>query len=97
MKKSYILTSLLSIIVLQGCKEEQSSGFKNLQIADYVFYDAEKFPSYNANYSPPAGAPEVFELSQEFPKSTANENYPWLSIDFKEQPSKYLETVLKYC
>lgn len=97
MKKSYILTSLISIIVLQGCKEEQSSGFKNLQIADYVSYDAEKFPSYNANYSPPAGAPEVFELSQAYPKSTVNENYPWLLIDFKEQPDKYLETVLKYC
>tara|TARA_R110002096_G_scaffold265299_1_gene458757 strand:+ start:5622 stop:7103 length:1482 start_codon:yes stop_codon:yes gene_type:complete len=57
----------------------------------------DKFPSYNPNYPPPSGAKEVFQLSQDYPKTFTPETYPWLAHDFKTKPNDYIKAVLNYC
>ncbi len=87
---------LMTGLVFTGCRKTNSTTFKDTQIAALVSYDEEKFPSYNANYPPPPGAPEVFSLSQDYPKKLIQEDYPWLKIDFVKEPELYLRAVLDY-
>lgn len=58
--------------------------------------NAETFP--DAHEAPPAGWSEhVFKLSQDYPSTVpASERYPWLAIDFRTQPAKYISTVYDY-
>ena len=56
------------------------------------------FPSYNPNFPPPPGYPNPFSLSQDYPSNYDQGTvYPWQTIDFKQDPISYIETVLKYC
>ncbi len=55
------------------------------------------FPSYNPNFPPPPGYPDPFSLSQDYPGTyDAGATYPWQAIDFKTDPIRYMNTVLKY-
>jgi uncharacterized membrane protein YphA (DoxX/SURF4 family) len=55
-----------------------------------------QFP--DAGEKPPLGwSGKVFKLSQNFPKSPGNDTYmPWLKIDFKKDPLKYVQVVYEY-
>jgi hypothetical protein len=57
---------------------------------------AANFP--DAHESPPVGwTGHVFKLSQDYPATVpAPEKYPWLAIDFRAQPAKYIGTVYQY-
>lgn len=56
------------------------------------------FPSYDPKFPPPVDAPQVFELSQDYPDTfNVEEKYPWQTIDFKTKPDEYIHTVLNYC
>ena len=57
---------------------------------------AQKFP--DASELPPAGySGKVFKLSQDFPTSIVlDKEQPWLTIDFKKEPLRYVEEVYKY-
>lgn len=95
--KNYYLPVIFTVAILMAsCKEKEKPSFKNTEIAEIISYNERVFPSYNANYPPPPGTPDVFELSQDYPSEYTPENYPWLEIDFKKDPEKYMQTVLKY-
>jgi len=56
-----------------------------------------KFPSYSRFFQPPSDAKQIFELSQNYPSTyDKNEEYPWQEIDFRTEPEKYMNAVLKY-
>lgn len=93
----FILPCLL--VGLAGCNSNQISNseiFKDSEISELVSYSETRFPSYNANFSPPVET-KAFELSQDYPKSHTTETYPWETLDFKKAPNEYMEAVLKYC
>lgn len=96
MKINYLLTISIISLLMMSCREEKKSDFSGTEIAEIVSSNETKFPSYNANYPPPSNAPEVFELSQDYPKTLKEENYPWLKIDFKKNPEEYMKAVLQY-
>lgn len=52
----------------------------------------------DAGENPPANwNGKVFKLSQDFPKSPGNDSYmPWLKVDFKKEPLKYVQVVYEY-
>ena len=57
---------------------------------------AQKFQSSlehpSGNYSG-----KIFEISQDYPKNVVAEtNQPWMKIDFRKEPLKYVETVYEY-
>lgn len=55
-----------------------------------------QFP--DAGEQPPQGwTGKVFKLSQDFPKTPGKDNYmPWLKVDFKKEPLKYVQVVYEY-
>ena len=59
---------------------------------------AQTFPSFNPDFPPPAGwSGRVFQLSQNYPTQPPTpEARPWESIDFRQQPFDYMNTVLAY-
>lgn len=104
MKKKIFAIAFIGLAFIIGCNSVKNQNdestvvsFKNMAIADLVSYNETLFPSYNANYPPPAGAKEVFQLSQNYPKKITPEEYPWLKIEFVNEPEKYMAAVLKYC
>ena len=53
-------------------------------------------PSYNS--PPPDWKGPVFKPSLDYPTMLPQkESYPWEKIDYKSEPEKYLQAVLKYC
>ncbi|MGO1068149.1 hypothetical protein [Lysobacter sp. CA199] len=56
-----------------------------------------RFPSFDPHYPPPSGARDVFQLSQDYPATFADDTFPWMAIDFKAFPTEYLRAVLDYC
>lgn len=57
-----------------------------------------RFRSYCDSFPPPAGATNLYELSQNYPDSfDVNAPKPWLTIDFKKDYQGYMAAVLKYC
>ncbi|MCW3463040.1 hypothetical protein [Chitinophaga nivalis] len=57
-----------------------------------------QFPSFDPDYPPPAGAKNLFELSQDYPDTfKVDEVYPWTAIDFKKDYKAYMQAVLHYC
>lgn len=100
-KATFLITAV--VLLLFGCKKESKpekeaskSEFAGTKISELVSSNEKQFPSYNTNFPPPAGAPEVFQLSQDYPHEIIKENFPWLSVDFKKSPDAYIRSVLKY-
>jgi hypothetical protein len=46
---------------------------------------------------PPGYDGPLFELQNNYPDQSDEDNFPWLSINFEEEPKEYLETLLEYC
>jgi hypothetical protein len=56
------------------------------------------FLSYNTNYPPPASYHHPFSLSQDYPVDyNKQEEFPWKKVEFKNDPKRYLNTLLHYC
>lgn len=55
------------------------------------------FPSFDPRFPPPAGFPQPFELSQNYPSTYSDDTFPWMEIDFAAHPHEYLRAVLNYC
>lgn len=57
----------------------------------------QRFPSFDPQFPPPEGT-KTFELSQQYPEAyDADETFPWSDIDYRVNPTGYLNAVLGYC
>ncbi|MFO0819991.1 MAG: S1/P1 nuclease [Pirellulales bacterium] len=62
-----------------------------------VAVKTDRFPSFDPMFPPPEGA-KTFELSQQYPETyDTDEQFPWSEIDYRVNPTGYLNAVLGYC
>ncbi|MGH8083577.1 MAG: hypothetical protein ACREP7_23580, partial [Lysobacter sp.] len=87
----------LAMCVAASAAQDQPAPAANPAAATANAAAAVVFPSYDPHYPPPAGARDVFQLSQDYPQTYADDTFPWMAIDFKAFPNEYLRAVLDYC
>jgi hypothetical protein len=52
----------------------------------------------SSRYALPDGVISSFEIRNDYPSTDiADPEYPWLEINFEEEPVRYLEAVKGYC
>lgn len=53
----------------------------------------------SSRFEPPSGVSSPFQIRNDYPPVSDQRyvEYPWLDIDFKTEPRRYLEVVKDYC
>ncbi|ALN90947.1 hypothetical protein [Lysobacter gummosus] len=101
MKTALIAVGLIAATVATAVSQERTAGAAGATPAAAPATAAAdapvRFPSYDPHYPPPPGARDVFQLSQDYPTTFADDTFPWMAIDFKAFPTEYLRSVLDYC
>lgn len=95
MKKLLFLILSLSIL---SCAENNQNTVQNTAVDGLheKLVNTGRFPDVDPDFMLEDDSIKPFKLSQNYPPTIEQENYPWLDIDFRKEPEKYAQAVLKY-
>ena len=97
---SVLVFSVLSLFSFSAHSEDLASLQQrlsaNTELQSRLFSGT--FPSFDPRHQPPASAPHLFQLSQNYPiEYDSAASLPWEEIDVATHPIEYLYAVLAYC